>query len=136
AVFTMLRPTLVATFAHNGLGDAMDANSTYWLTTLMSILLFALLFTVLVCAVTIRDTVRQLRTERDLDALTQILNRRAFSEAAQHRLADQRLYPMALLASDIDHFKRINDNWGHDKGDEVLQLVARAMQHNVRSNDL
>jgi diguanylate cyclase (GGDEF)-like protein len=43
---------------------------------------------------------------------------------------------MALLASDIDHFKRINDNWGHDKGDEVLQLVARAMQHNVRSNDL
>lgn len=54
----------------------------------------------------------------------------------QHRLADQRLYPMALLASDIDHFKRINDNWGHDKGDEVLQLVARAMQHNVRSNDL
>ncbi|MDH1337278.1 GGDEF domain-containing protein [Comamonas thiooxydans] len=136
AVFTMLHPTLVATFAHNGLGDAMDANSTYWLTTLMSILLFALLFTVLVCAVTIRDTVRQLRTERDLDALTQILNRRAFSEAAQHRLADQRLYPMALLASDIDHFKRINDNWGHDKGDEVLQLVARAMQHNVRSNDL
>lgn len=90
----------------------------------------------MVCAVTIRDTVRQLRTERDLDALTQILNRRAFSEAAQHRLADQRLYPMALLASDIDHFKRINDNWGHDKGDAVLQLVARAMQHNVRSNDL
>jgi len=136
AVLTMLRPTLVATFAHNGLSDAMEANSTYWLTTLMSILFFALLFTVLICAVTIRDTVRQLRTERDLDALTQVLNRRAFGETAQHRLADKRLYPMALLASDIDHFKRINDNWGHDKGDEVLQLVSRAMQHNVRSNDL
>lgn len=136
AVLTMLRPTLVATFAHNGLSDAMQANSTYWLTTLMSILFFALLFTVLICAVTIRDTVRQLRTERDLDALTQVLNRRAFGETAQHRLADKRLYPMALVASDIDHFKRINDNWGHDKGDEVLQLVSRAMQHNVRSNDL
>ncbi|MPS95625.1 diguanylate cyclase [Comamonas sp.] len=136
AVLTMLRPTLVATFAHNGLSDAMEANSTYWLTTLMSILFFALLFTVLICAVTIRDTVRQLRTERDLDALTQTLNRRAFGETALQRLADKRLYPMALVACDIDHFKRINDSWGHDKGDEVLQLVSRAMQHNVRSNDL
>ena len=136
AVFTMLRPSLVATFGQNGLSDAMNANSTYWVTTLMSILFFLLLITVLICADTIRETVTQLRTERDIDALTQILNRRAFHELAQRRLADQRLYPMAILAGDIDHFKRINDNWGHDKGDEVLQLVSSTMQHNLRSNDL
>lgn len=136
AVFTMLRPSLVATFGQNGLRDAMNANSTYWVTTLMSILFFLLLITVLICADTIRETVTQLRTERDIDALTQILNRRAFHELAQRRLADQRLYPMAILAGDIDHFKRINDNWGHDKGDEVLQLVSSTMQHNLRSNDL
>lgn len=136
AVFTMLRPTLVALFGQHGLSDAMQANSTYWLTTLMSILLFGLLFTVLICAVTIREMVTQLRTERDMDALTQILNRRAFHEAARQRLGDQRLYPMAILAGDIDHFKRINDTWGHDRGDEVLQLVSSILQRNVRSRDL
>ena len=136
AVFTMLRPILVATFGQNGLRDAMDANSTYWLTTLMSILFFALLFTVLICAATVRETVTQLRKERDIDGLTKILNRRAFHELAQCRLMDQRLYPMAILAGDIDHFKRINDHWGHEKGDEVLQLVSRTMQQNLRSHDL
>lgn len=136
AIFTMLRPTLVASFGQNGLSDAMDANSTYWVTTLMSILFFALLFTVLICAATIRESVAQLRFERDIDVLTQILNRRAFHELAQLRLADQRMYPIAILAGDIDHFKRINDNWGHEKGDEVLQRVSQAMQNNVRSNDL
>ena len=71
-----------------------------------------------------------------MDALTQILNRRAFHEAARQRLGDQRLYPMAILAGDIDHFKRINDTWGHDRGDEVLQLVSSILQRNVRSRDL
>ncbi|QOQ83791.1 GGDEF domain-containing protein [Comamonas thiooxydans] len=136
AVFTMMRPTLVTSLGAVGLSDAMQANSTYWVTTLMSILFFALLFTVLICTVTIRETVAQLRTERDIDILTQILNRRAFHELAQRRLADQRLYPMAILAGDIDHFKRINDHWGHEKGDEVLQRVSKTMQHNVRNQDL
>lgn len=136
AVFTMLRPALVMRLGTTGLSDAMQANSTYWVTTLMSILFFALLFTVLICAATIRETVTQLRIERDIDVLTQILNRRAFHELAQRRLADQRLYPMVILAGDIDHFKHINDNWGHAKGDEVLQLVSNVMQHNVRNQDL
>lgn len=136
AVFTMLRPALVMCLGTTGLSNAMQANSTYWVTTLMSILFFALLFTVLLCAATIRETLSQLRIERDIDMLTQILNRRAFHELAQRRLADQRLYPMVILAGDIDHFKRINDNWGHAKGDEVLQLVSNTMQHNVRNQDL
>lgn len=136
AVFTMLRPTLVAFFGQHGLSDAIQANSTYWVTTLISIKLFGLLFTVLICAVTIRETVTQLRAERDMDVLTQILNRRAFHEIARQRMGDKRLYPMAVLAGDIDHFKRINDTWGHDRGDEVLQLVSTILKHNVRSQDL
>lgn len=134
--FTMLRPMLVELLGENGLDDAMYVNSTYWMTTLMSILFFALFFTVLVLAAIIRETVVRLRIERDTDALTQILNRRAFHEMAQQRLSDPRLYPMAVLACDIDHFKHINDTWGHPKGDEVLRLVASTMKDAVRDEDL
>ncbi|MEX8193563.1 GGDEF domain-containing protein [Comamonas guangdongensis] len=136
ALFTMARPLLVSLWGHTGLGGAMQPNSLYWATTLMSVLFFALLFTVLICAVTMRDIVSQLRSERDHDALTKTLNRRAFNEAARLRLADQRLHPIAILAGDIDHFKRINDGWGHERGDRVLQLVSATLQRNVRSPDL
>jgi GGDEF domain-containing protein len=71
---------------------------------------FLLLFTVVMSAIAVK-TVGKLRKERDIDALTQILNRRPFQEHAQKRL-DMRRYPMAVLACDIDHFKRINDAWG------------------------
>jgi diguanylate cyclase (GGDEF)-like protein len=47
-----------------------------------------------------------------------------------------RLYPMAVLACDIDHFKRINDTWGHEYGDKVLQLVSATLQNHVRERDL
>lgn len=43
---------------------------------------------------------------------------------------------MAVLACDIDHFKRINDAWGHERGDKVLQLVSATLQNNVREQDL
>ncbi|MEG1734759.1 MAG: GGDEF domain-containing protein [Comamonas sp.] len=132
--YTFTRPLLITLL---GFSDPKGfVHSTYWLITLMSILLFALLFTVLMCAITLRETINQLRRERDYDALTKILNRRAFHEAAQQRMADKRLYPMVVLAGDIDHFKRINDAWGHHRGDQVLQLVSSTLQHCLRTHDL
>jgi two-component system, cell cycle response regulator len=61
------------------------------------------------------------------DPLTGVLNRRAFFEAAQEicsRLSADALF--AAIMFDIDHFKRINDRYGHDVGDEAIRGVARA----------
>jgi diguanylate cyclase (GGDEF)-like protein len=72
------------------------------------------------------------------DALTGLANRRAF-ELALGREIDRVARsgePALLLTLDIDHFKRINDNWGHPAGDQVLRAVAGALIDSVRPMDL
>ncbi len=73
------------------------------------------------------------------DALTGVANRRHFDQ----RLRDEWLraaregIPLALLLADVDHFKRYNDTYGHQRGDRCLALVARALRdHTARSSDL
>lgn len=72
------------------------------------------------------------------DPLTGLLNRRGFSESAARliSLAERSGRPLSLFMLDIDHFKRVNDTWGHDAGDEVLVAISRAMQENKRAADL
>ncbi len=134
AGYTAARPLLVLALGSTDLNEI--ARSTYWLVTLVSTLSFALLFTLMLLACTVRDVFTALRQERNHDSLTNLLNRRAFQEAAELRLADSHMAPVSVLIGDIDHFKRINDSWGHACGDRVLQAVARTLQQHVRSDDL
>ncbi len=71
------------------------------------------------------------------DSLTQVPNRRHFNERILEELSRARRYgtPLTLLISDIDHFKYINDDFGHDVGDVVLQSVAQNIQKNLRQSD-
>jgi diguanylate cyclase (GGDEF)-like protein len=72
------------------------------------------------------------------DSLTGLFNRRYFDRALEGEMErnarDHR--PLALAIIDIDHFKRVNDTWGHDGGDEVLKAVARIMNKNIRQTDI
>lgn len=72
------------------------------------------------------------------DALTGIYNRRKFEEVLSYELKQVKRhnYPITLAILDIDHFKNFNDNFGHIIGDEVLVLLARAVQEDVRETDL
>jgi diguanylate cyclase len=71
------------------------------------------------------------------DSLTSLWNRRAFDKmlAMQVETASQKNAPLCLILSDIDHFKRINDNFGHLIGDEILRLVASTISKNVKGRD-
>ncbi|WP_305822257.1 GGDEF domain-containing protein [Massilia brevitalea] len=73
-----------------------------------------------------------------LDDLTGLLNRRAFfTRANETRMLAIRLRkPIALLMIDIDHFKRLNDRFGHASGDEALVLFARAAGGALREHDV
>ena len=72
------------------------------------------------------------------DFLTGLSNRRHFFELAERRIdglhAAGRECAVATL--DIDHFKKINDTWGHDGGDLALKAVARALQSHMRPEDV
>ena len=72
------------------------------------------------------------------DGLTGLANRRAFDEHLKRLLneTDRFGQPLALVLGDIDHFKRINDTWGHEAGDEVLRQVAVRLAECVRTVDV
>lgn len=72
------------------------------------------------------------------DALTGIYNRRRFIDNAQKAFVDfsHTHKPLSIIMMDIDHFKEVNDTWGHAAGDEVLKLVTREAQAALRNTDL
>jgi diguanylate cyclase (GGDEF)-like protein len=72
------------------------------------------------------------------DPLTGLYNRAHFAEQLQERLdfADRYLTPVSLIMVDVDHFKRVNDTFGHEAGDAVLRQVSAIIQDGVRSTDI
>ncbi|MBS2039103.1 diguanylate cyclase [bacterium] len=83
----------------------------------------------------LRDSLRQ---QSIRDALTGLYNRRFLEESLQRELArsQRRSQPLAVVMLDVDHFKRFNDNYGHEVGDQVLQAVASYLQLAVRAEDV
>jgi diguanylate cyclase (GGDEF)-like protein/PAS domain S-box-containing protein len=80
----------------------------------------------------------ELRRLASRDVLTGCFNRRAFFEFA-HALFDQAQQgrtPLCCLMVDIDHFKQFNDSYGHAVGDQVIQVVARALSAGLRQTDV
>ena len=85
----------------------------------------------------LRKNLEEVREESIMDQLTGIGNRRHFDRSLDKALLDHKhaRQPLALILADIDHFKKFNDQWGHQTGDQVLRLVALAIKNNVKVTD-
>lgn len=85
-----------------------------------------------------RESNRQLQHMATHDPLTGVLNARAYSAACDRMilLAQRQKSFYAVLFVDLDHFKSINDTYGHDAGDQVLRTVAQALVGSVRQSDV
>lgn len=72
------------------------------------------------------------------DALSGVMNRRAFLEALAYRLeqVEGTAQPVVVALIDVDHFKQVNDTYGHAAGDEVIRAIAAVLEHGVRRSDL
>lgn len=77
-------------------------------------------------------------TRSRIDDLTQLLNTRAFSEEASRMIAlcNRHGRPVTVAYLDLDHFKQVNDHFGHARGDQVLSTVASALREAARDSDL
>lgn len=84
-----------------------------------------------------KDSVDQIKALALVDSLTGLANSRSFYALTEAEVARSRRYnvPLSIAYLDIDNFKGINDRFGHEKGDEVLQDVARIMKANIRQLD-
>jgi diguanylate cyclase len=75
---------------------------------------------------TLRTALRHVRAEALTDGLTGLANRKMFDETLRMRVreATAQRFDLCLVMCDIDHFKRFNDTWGHQTGDQIIRFVA------------
>lgn len=80
---------------------------------------------------------RKLKKSVSTDELTQIFNRRFMDYQLNTSINEYRTFktPLALLFLDLDHFKEVNDKYGHDVGDLVLKTIAKTLVFNIKQND-
>lgn len=113
----------------------LDAYVTlFWSSTQFTSLFFNMAIFSLLSGCAVHDSMRTLKYELSIDPLTGLFNRRALHEK-------QKLFralpeaPYALLLCDLDHFKKINDQYGHAIGDLALQHVSQIMRTTLRQNN-
>lgn len=86
----------------------------------------------------LRRILKEARTQALTDSLTGLANRKRFDEALAARIeeANARGTPLSLMLCDIDHFKRFNDTWGHQTGDQVLRFIGSVLPKLARDTYL
>ncbi|BDX08636.1 GGDEF domain-containing protein [Planctobacterium marinum] len=111
----------------------MDRISQLFLSNFLAILMLIVLFILAVFTLS-RYVSRKIAQQANIDHLSQLPNRR-YVERRFERLKKRQM-PLSLIVLDIDHFKSINDNYGHNIGDVVIQQVSDMLRDAVRTNDV
>lgn len=118
-------------------GEPMNRGGWFPIFTLL-MLLYVVGTAFMVMVMTKEHTVQLHKTAAMTDPMTGLFNRRGFAEAAEQLIARQRKarQPVTVMMFDLDHFKSINDRFGHDVGDDALKTFAATASSNMRTNDV
>ncbi|TFH74907.1 sensor domain-containing diguanylate cyclase [Gammaproteobacteria bacterium LSUCC0112] len=118
-----------------GSGDGERLDNTLLLNLLLSAAIMALVLTI--AHFTLRSYQRKLEDMATKDRLTGVANRHLFEMIFEHLTRNMQRYPrpISMISVDIDHFKSVNDSFGHQAGDLVLNEVCQLILRHIRDSD-
>jgi diguanylate cyclase (GGDEF)-like protein len=130
AVNLLVRPVLIISLEGSYASYDGFYDSLYWTSSMLCHAVVSLLIAFTLLASAALDVMRDLRTETNTDPLSGLLNRRGFERAAADALSRQvqQNIPAALVIADLDHFKAVNDSFGHAVGDKVIVAFAERLR--------
>lgn len=126
AVHFLMKPFLAQAVGGWGADPQAYLNSSYALFSQTTGVVFSLAVALTILVILVRDTFLEMAARSETDTLSGLLNRRGFerrADAAMASAVDQGL-PVSLVIADIDHFKSVNDSYGHAAGDNVIAAFA------------
>ena len=127
--------TMLTVGVHPPTEAAAFGKTLFWQVLQLSLAVLGAGLALAILAAAITDIIDDLRQERDIDRLTGILNRRAFEERANDAI-DRLHGRVTLILCDLDHFKAINDSFGHGVGDDVLRKFGAVLRRQVGQTDI
>jgi len=132
-----LRPPLSFMFSEVIVGGAYR-DATYYAILMTVLALGSMVMGLALIAGCIKDQLNALHTEFATDMLSGLLSRHAFEARARETIAAAHKdnVPLALIIGDIDHFKQVNDIWGHQVGDNAIEGFGKLVLHTVRDTDI
>ena len=134
--FALILPILLGALLHT---DGSMLSGSIWVTIFSVELMLYAIGTVFVIFILVSErTVTVHKTAASMDPLTGMFNRRGFAEATSRVIEREAKAgrPVTVLIFDLDHFKTINDRFGHPAGDEILKLFAAVVINSLRITDL
>lgn len=130
-------PRTALTVGPNAMFSAKTfGQSLFWQALQVSVAVMGVVLAFAILAAAFSDLLDDLRRERDVDALTGVLNRRGFEDRSTALLRRVAMAPISLILCDLDHFKSINDTYGHQSDDNVLRRFGEVLASGLRWFDL
>ena len=132
------RPAILAIYGTMGETLADFQQTQYALITQFLLTIVTMATATILMLVMIADMMHELTKQSLRDSMTGLLNRKGFDNQATNTLQklDRSDVPAAMIMCDIDHFKSINDEYGHDVGDKVISYFGRMLGNMGRRSDL
>ncbi len=125
-----VRPVVSLWLEDVPVNDVNYHQSIYWYTLTFFCSMFILLISLSSTCALVLDIMDDLNHQSQTDLLSGLLNRRGFEKSAEQKLREAQGsgLPMALLVCDLDHFKAVNDTYGHATGDSVIRIFAERLR--------
>lgn len=129
AAYFVIKPLIAIESGGPGSSPASYLHTVYALLSQSTGIVLALAVALLTLAVYVNRMLSDANLRSETDTLSGLLNRRGFVDRADEvlRMADRSGGPVTLVLADIDHFKAVNDTYGHEAGDRVIQAFAQVI---------